>query len=272
MRKGSARGKLEEMTAALFLQRVFLRPDAELRDGEFPGTLPFVRSLDIRFERPVTFFVGENGSGKSTVTEAIADLCGLPVGGGGRNELADSRAPQSRSELAPFLRAAFRKRPRDGYFFRAEFQAHFASLLEERKADPDFMGDPYARYGGRSLHTRSHGEAFLSVFSSWMAPGLIVMDEPEAALSPQRQLALLAQMARLVRGGGVQFVIATHSPILMTFPEAALLSFDDGRIAPTTLDQTSHYHITKGILSNPERYWQHLLRDDESHDEPASEP
>lgn len=253
----------ERTVAPVFLDRVFVRPDAALRDDEFPGTLAFVRDLDLRFSHAVTFFVGENGSGKSTVTEAIADLCGLPVGGGGRNELADSSAPHGRSELAPFLRAAFRKRPRDGYFFRAEFQAHFASLLEQRKADPDFWGDPYARYGGQSLHTRSHGEAFLSVFSSWMAPGLLIMDEPEAALSPQRQLTLLTQMSRLVRRGGVQFVIATHSPILMTFPGATILQFDGGRIEPTRLQDTSHYHITKGILDHPERYWQHLSRDED---------
>jgi predicted ATPase len=254
---------LSTMSAPVFLERVFVKPDAMFRDEEFPGTLPFVRELDLRFTHAVTFFVGENGSGKSTVTEAVAELCGLPVGGGGRNELADLRTPHARSELAPFLRAAFRKRPRDGYFFRAEFQAHFASLLEHRKADPDFWWDPYERYGGQSLHTRSHGEAFLAMFSSWMTPGLIVMDEPEAALSPQRQLSLLAQMARLVRRGGVQFVVATHSPILMTFPGATLLLFEEGRIEATRLQDTSHYHITKGILEHPERYWQHLSREDE---------
>jgi predicted ATPase len=251
------------MTATLFLRRVYLRPEAKLVQGEFPATLPFVGSLDLQLDHPVTIFIGENGSGKSTVIEAIAELSKLPVGGGGRNELADLRAPQSRSELAPFLRAAFQKKPRDGYFFRAEFQAHFATLLEERRADPDFLGDPYARYGGRSLHTRSHGEAFLSILSSWMAPGLILMDEPEAALSPQRQLFLLAQMVRLVREGGAQFVIATHSPILMTYPEACLLSFDGDRVTPTRLEDTSHFQITKGILDNPGRYWKHLLSDDE---------
>ncbi len=249
-------------TAPRFLRRVYLRPGAQLTDGEFPGTLPFVRNFDLQFERPVTILIGENGSGKSTVIEAIAELSGLPVSGGGRNELADLKAPHGRSELAPFLRAAFQKKPTDGYFFRAEFQAHFATLLEERKADPYFTGDPYARYGGRSLHTRSHGEAFLSVLSSWMSPGFIVMDEPESALSPQRQLSLLAQMVRLVRDGGAQFVIATHSPILMTYPGAALLSFDGGIVGPTRLEDTSHFQITKGILDSPGRYWKHLLNED----------
>lgn len=247
-----------------FLQRLSLKENVELpRDG-FPGNLPFVHTLDIRFTSTVTFFVGENGSGKSTVMEAVAAMCGLPTAGGGRNELADQKAPHARSELAPFLRGAFRRKPPDGYFFRAEFQAHFASLLEERRADPDFRGDPYARYGGRSLHTRSHGEAFLEVFTAWLNPGMILMDEPEAALSPQRQLALLSKMAKLAQSGGVQFVVATHSPIILTFPNATLLSFDGEHIKTTRLEETSHFHITKGILDAPQRYWKHLLTDDEA--------
>lgn len=246
------------------MERIFLRPGTRLDTNVFPDALPFVRNLDLHFQKSVTFFVGENGSGKSTLIEAVAELCGLPVGGGGRNEIADFRAPHQRSELAPLLRGAFKRKPPDGYFFRAEFQAHFASLLEQRRADPDFLGDPYARYGGRSLHTRSHGEAFLEVFSSWMTPGLIVMDEPEAALSPQRQLALLVQMANLAHSFKVQFIIATHSPILLTFPGASLLSFDDDGLKPTTLEATSHYQITRGILENPGRYWNHLLTEEES--------
>jgi predicted ATPase len=246
----------------MFLRRVYLRSDARLT-GEFPSSLPFVRGLDVPIERPVTILVGENGSGKSTLVEAIAELSGLPVGGGGRNELAGLGSPRNRSELAPLLRAAFKKKPKNGYFFRAEFQSRFADLLEERKADPDFLADPYGRYGGRSLHTRSHGEAFLAVLASWMSSGLIIMDEPESALSPQRQLVLLAQMSRLLRDGDTQFVIATHSPILMTYPEASLLSLDGNGITPTRLEDTTHFQITKGILDNPGRYWKHLLSTDE---------
>jgi predicted ATPase len=250
-----------------FLQRIYLREDLALPD-EFPTNQPFVRSLDISFTSGVTFLVGENGSGKSTLLEAIATICGLPAAGGGRNELAGMKAPHSQSELAPFLRGAFRQRPRDGYFFRAEFQAHFASLLEERKADPDFWSatrpaDPFARFGGRSLHTRSHGEAFLEMFSAWLNPGIILMDEPEAALSPQRQLVLLSKMARLTRTSDVQFIVATHSPIILSFPGAILLSFDGGQIAATRLEDTSHFQVTKGILDSPQRYWKHLLSDDD---------
>jgi predicted ATPase len=243
---------------APFLKRVCLRDGAALPEG-YPGDLPFVPSFDLGFTSPVTFLVGENGCGKSTVLEALAEICELPVGGGGRNELADLRGLHPRSDLGPLVRGVFRRKPADGYFFRAEFQAHFASLLERRRADPDFWGDPYARYGGRSLHTRSHGEAFLEVFRAWMAPGIVLMDEPEAALSPQRQLALLAKMAELAESGSAQFIIATHSPILLTYPGATLLAFEGPRIAPTRLEDTSHYQITKGILEAPEQYWRHLL-------------
>lgn len=252
-----------DMPAELFLRQAYVRPDAKFSDADFPGTLPFIRNFDIRFVAPVTIFVGENGSGKSTVMEALAELCGLPVGGGGRNELGALSMSRQRSELAPFLRASFLKKPRDGYFFRAEFQAHFAALLEERRADPEFQGNPYARYGGLPLHTQSHGEAFLAVLSSWMRPGLILMDEPEAALSPQRQLSLLLQIARLAGSGSTQFVIATHSTIMMTYPGASLLSFDGASITPTRLEDTSHFQITKGVLEHPQRYWKHLLIDEE---------
>lgn len=247
-----------------YLRKVSLLDDRVTEPEAFPFSLPFVRDLDLELTARVTFLVGENGSGKSTLIEALAQLCGLPVAGGGRNELAGAHGPHRKSELAPVLRASFSRRPPDGYFFRAEFQAHFASLLEDRRDDPDFWADPFARYGGVSLHTRSHGESFLAMLMSWMQPGIVLMDEPESALSPQRQLTLLAQMARLAARGDVQFVIATHSAILLTLPGASIITFDRGKLEAISIEETSHYQITRGILESPERYWKHLLRDDES--------
>ncbi len=243
---------------APFLQRVSIVEDRVSDFTAWPYSIPFVRGLSLPFKSAVTFFVGENGSGKSTLTEAVAELCGLPVAGGGKNEAADRHGPERRSPLAPALRPAFTARPRDSYFFRAEFQAHFASLLDEREDDPDFLGDPYARYGGKSLHTRSHGEAFLAILLDRMKSGLFIMDEPESALSPQRQLTLLTRMAQLVGEGDSQFIVATHSPILLTYPEADIVSFDDGPLVSVRLQDTSHYQITKGILEAPDRHWRLL--------------
>lgn len=228
-------------------------------ERSFPFDLGFLVNLDLHFEVPVTFFVGENGSGKSTLLEAIAALCRLPVAGGGRNELSGNHGPENESALSRVLRPSFRRQPRDGFFLRAEFAAHFASLLDTRKSDPDFHGDPYSRYGGRSLHVQSHGEAFLSILQNRVEEGIFLFDEPEAALSPQRQLALLVLIHGLVERGNSQFIIATHSPLLMTYPGAQIVSFDGLDLRVISLEETSHYQITRGILEQPERYWNHLI-------------
>lgn len=246
------------MSPAPFLQHVAV-VDEWVRDFDvWPYSLPFVRGLALEFHRPVTFFVGENGSGKSTLLEGIAQACGLPAAGGGVNELPDRHGPQNQAALCGALRCAFRDRPLDRYFFRAEFQAHFASLLDRREDDPDFGRDPYARYGGKSLHTRSHGEAFLAMLIGRLESGLVLMDEPESALSPQRQLTLLARMAEMAAEGASQFLVATHSPILLTYPGAAVVSFDSASLPVVRLEDTSHYRITRGILEHPESYWRHL--------------
>lgn len=233
----------------------------------FPHDLPFVRDLDLTFRSAVTFFVGENGSGKSTLLEGLAAHCRLPVGGGSRQEIATNHAPENDSPLARALRPRFRRRPIDGFFLRAETHAHFATLLEAREDDPDWRiggGSPYRSYGGRSLHRMSHGEAFLAVVVNRLDDGIFLLDEPEAALSPQRQLALLVAMHDRVANGAAQFVVATHSPILMTYPGAQIVSFDGGRLHEVELRETDHYRITREMLEDPETYWKYLLEDDEA--------
>ncbi len=232
--------------------------------GQFPFSLPFLPTLDLKFDSHVTFFVGENGSGKSTLLEAIADLCGLPVSGGSKNETGHHHGPELESVLARSLKASFHRRPWDGFFLRAEFYANFASLLDERRADPDFVGDPYGLYGGKSLHERSHGESFMEIVQGRMDSGMFLLDEPESALSPQRQLALLANIAAAAASGEAQFIIATHSPILLTYPGATIRDFNDPELPVIRLEDTAHYQITRGILESPERYWRHLMppRDD----------
>ncbi|MFK7767005.1 MAG: AAA family ATPase [Mariniblastus sp.] len=234
------------------------------RSDRFPFSIPWVhQNFELRFPNAVTFFVGENGSGKSTLIEAIASLCGYPISGGGTNDATSRFGPEHDSELAQAMYPEFQKRHRDGYFFRAEFYAHFASLLEQRAIDPDFEGDPYGRYGGKSLHQRSHGESFLALLQNRFHSGLYLLDEPESALSPQRQLTLLAMIADRVSKGKSQFIIATHSPILMTYPGATIIDFDSESLEPVALEDTTHYHLTRGILDNPQMYWRHLLNKDD---------
>lgn len=264
------------MKPAPFLSHVRRDQSVPLDPETFPGNLRFVADLELTFETPVTFFVGENGSGKSTLLEAIAVLSGFPQAGGGTNDLVGSHGLNEKSPLADSLRAGFARRPRDGYFFRADLQAHFASLLDARRDDPDFGRNPYQRYGGRPLHTLSHGEAFLATLKNRVGDGLYLLDEPESALSPQRQLALLALMYDAVhrapeeenhgkkkgnRGQGecgTQFVIATHSAILLTYPGASIISFDGERLETVAIEETTHYQITHGVLTRPESYWKHL--------------
>jgi predicted ATPase len=247
-----------------------LNADEPFKRDVFPGNLAFIDELHLDIDSPVTFFVGENGSGKSTLLEAMAVLAHLPITGGGTNEFQSDHAFAEQSALADSLQLAFIRQPKDRYFFRAETQAHFASLLEQRQVDPDFIdsrgvpADPFKCYGGRSLHQMSHGESFLSIMQNRFGQGLYFMDEPESALSPQRQLTLLALMHDLVRTEKSQFFIATHSPILLTFPGATIISFDHGKLGPIALEDTTHFKITRELLNKPELYWRHLVATDDS--------
>lgn len=245
-------------SAAVYLTRLRLIPERVPGYESYPFSVPFVRDLNLTFDNAVTMLVGENGTGKSTLLEGMALAVGVPAAGGGRNELPDDSATLGARRLSKALRPSFALRPPDTWFLRAENMVRFADLLEARRADPDFDGDPYKLYGGKSLHERSHGEAFLNVLTHRMDAGLILLDEPETALSPQRQLALLALMDRLVRQGKAQFIVATHAPILLTFPGASLLSFDHVPPRRVALTDTSHYRITRGILEHPGRWWRAL--------------
>lgn len=253
--------------AVPYLQYVRRNPSVELPPTEFPGSLPFVRDLSLEFHSPVTFFVGENGCGKSTLLEAIAYLVGLPISGGSFNEDGAGHGPDEESLLSTAIRIGSVRSIPDAYFFRAELQANFAALLDRRRLDPEFGGDPYSYYGGKSLLTMSHGEAFLSVMSNRFQKGLFLLDEPESALSPKRQLSLLALMHERVQSGKTQFIVATHSPVLLTYPNARIVSFDDRILREISLEETSHFQITQGILNRPEAYWKYLREDVSENDD-----
>jgi predicted ATPase len=231
---------------------------------EYPFCLPIIRNLKkIQFLKQVTFFVGENGTGKSTLLEAIAYHAGFGAEGGSKNILFKTSQESTYAgtqNLADCLTLSWRQKPKDGYFFRAESFHNVVSYIDylERECG----GRAYIPYGGKSLHHQSHGESFLAFFSNRMGKGgFFVLDEPEAALSPQRQLSLLATMHQLCQNSNTQFIIATHSPIVLAYPEATIYSCDNQQLQEITYTETAHYQITKRFLENPELYLKNLFLD-----------
>lgn len=223
----------------------------ENRD-QYPFDIPAIRSLErLELTNNVTFFVGENGSGKSTLLEGIAHQCGFNTAGGGRNNAYETYA--SESSLGNYLRLAWLPKITNGFFMRSESFYQFASHVDE-------MPESLQYYGGRSLHEQSHGESFLSLFvNRFSSKGIYLLDEPEAALSPARQLSLLRILHDL--SGTSQFIIATHSPILLGYPEAEILSFDDSHIQEVAYEETDHYQITRSFLENRDRMLNELFKD-----------
>jgi predicted ATPase len=231
--------------------------------NRFPYTLPAVRHLTtLAFHPKVTFLVGENGSGKSTLLEAIAVACGLNPEGGSRNFNFASR--ETHSSLDESLRLARSlSTPGDCYFLRAESFYNVATEIERLDKEPRGGPPIIDAYGGLSLHEQSHGESFFALFRHrFRENGLYLMDEPEAALSPNRQLQFLVLLHDYVCNGG-QFIIATHSPIIMAYPEARIHLLDAAGIREIAYTDTEHYQVTRNFLSNPRRFLSILLEDDD---------
>ena len=267
----------------IHLASVSRRGDA---DEAFPFTVPAIRTLErLALTRPVTFFVGENGSGKSTLLEGIATAARLPTVGSAEVQQDDWLEAQRR--LGKALRLSWTKRTHSGFFLRAEDFFGFlkrmarlrAELLIERvEAARQYKTDGRSevalglklgplqaslaelekRYGAE-LDANSHGESFLKLFQSRFVPGgLYLMDEPEAPLSPQSQLALLAMIGDMVSQDG-QFIIATHSPMLLAFPDAQIYSFDQTPVEVVAYDDLDHVRITREFLNAPQRYLNQIL-------------
>jgi predicted ATPase len=235
-----------------FLVRATLLREKVTSFTDFPFNIPAIGGLEtLEFERPVTFFVGENGAGKSTLLEAIAIGMGLNPEGGSRNFKFATR--DSHSNLSKFLRLSrSARRVRDSYFLRAESYFNVASEIEALDREPGFGPPIINSYGGKSLHEQSHGESFFSLFMNRLrGNGLYFFDEPEAALSPNRQLAFLSRLHDLVKTGS-QFLIATHSPILMAYPNASIHLLGDGPPLRIEYRDTEHYGVTRTFLNDTE--------------------
>ena len=247
------------MNPSQFVRSVALRRDKVESFDQYPFCLPVVKALtQFDLHAKVTFFVGENGSGKSTLLEAIAVSLGFNAEGGSKNFRFGTR--RSHSVLHEYLRVTKGvKRPRDGFFLRAESFFNVATEIENLDAEPSFGPPVIDSYGGRSLHEQSHGESFLALMlERFGGQGVYILDEPEAALSPQRQLAVLSRMHDLVRDD-TQFVVATHSPILMAYPDACIYRCDEDGLTKVAYQDTDHFKVTRDFLANPERMLRVLM-------------
>jgi len=237
------------------LQEVYLRRAEVASFDAYPFCLPAVRGLEkLPIHPRVTFFVGENGSGKSTLLEALAVLLGLNPEGGNRNFRFATR--ESHSDLWRYLQPihtlGFKQ---DAYFVRAESFFNLATEIERVGVDRG--------YGDRKLHEQSHGESFFALFEHrFKGSGLYLLDEPEAALSPSRQMSFLTLIHQLGKADS-QFVIATHSPIILAYPEAWIYAFTEQGLQRVAYQETEHYKVTHAFLTRTNRMLKILLENDE---------
>jgi predicted ATPase len=266
-----------------YLRSITIRDWGKSEAGDFPFALDIVRTLKgIEFDTPVTFFVGENGSGKSTLLEAIA--CAIGSITVGSESVKTDPSLTSIRRLSRYFQLSWAKRTHKGFFLRAEdffgyaksmrqaqeeLQKEMVELEGEARGRSEFAASQtrmaYAgeisgiknRYG-EGLDSRSHGESFMTLFQSRFVPGgLYLMDEPEAALSPARQLTFISALKQMVEKES-QFIIATHSPIILAFPGAAIWSFDGGMVHLVPYEQLEHVNLTRDFLSNPQAFLRHL--------------
>lgn len=232
--------------------------------NQYPFSLNIVKNLqEIEFPTQVTFLVGENGAGKSTILEAIASKAGFGAEGGSKNiafKTSEEKTYVGAQNLAEQLTLSWRSKPKNGYFFRAESFFNVANYIDYIAQQGGEAA--YAPYGGKSLHEQSHGESFLSFFKNRLGNGgFFIFDEPEAALSPQRQLSLMVIIHEMCKNTNAQFIIATHSPILLAYPNSTIYSCDSDTLTRIEYKDTEHYQITKQFLDNPSRYLHYLFND-----------
>ncbi|MBQ8474347.1 MAG: AAA family ATPase [Clostridia bacterium] len=234
-----------------------------LDSTSYLNRLPVISFLrengQLDFPADVTFFVGENGTCKSTLLEAIAVSYGFNAEGGSKN--FNFSTNPTHSELYKHIQIRRSGGARDGFFLRAESLYNVATNIDDMDREASFDPLVIESFGGVSLHNQSHGESFLSIVQNrFFGNGLYILDEPEAALSPMRLLTLMVEMSELVKKNS-QFIIATHSPVLMAFPNAEILEFSQSGINSVNYKDTDHYQITKRFLDDPEKMLSYLLND-----------
>lgn len=241
-----------------YIKSLELKKESIADFGRYPFCLPAVRALDgIELHPKVTYFVGENGTGKSTILEAVAAAYGFNPEGGSRNFSFSTK--DSHSDLYRSIKIIKGiKRPRDGYFLRAESFYNVESSIDRLDEEFSFGPPVKAFYGGISLHEQSHGESFFALFQNRLrGKGLYILDEPEAALSPSRQMSLLARMHDLINSES-QFIIATHSPIIMSYPDSFIYAIGNG-IKRVKYEETEHFQIMKAFVNNRDKMLGELL-------------
>jgi predicted ATPase len=244
-----------------YLREISLKREHVTDYGQYPFCIPAVRHLDVLELHPdVTFFVGENGSGKSTLLEGIALALGFGPEGGTKNTRFETASTTSLLFKALRIVRSF-SRPKDHYFLRAESFFNVASEVRRLDSEPGLGAAIGPTYGDHDLHEQSHGESFMALLLNKLrGKGLYLFDEPEAALSPNRQLAALSAIHQLVLEES-QFIIATHSPILLAYPRAKIVLFDGTGISVVKYEDTEHYAVTRDFLNHYKRRLDQLLSD-----------
>lgn len=224
----------------------------------YPFNLPILRNLyEINFSVPVTFFCGENGSGKSTLIEAIAVCAGFNSEGGSKNFMFETKK-DSISELHRHISIGYARRPKDGFFLRAESFYNVATYIDALDEQPAPSGKIIQSYGGISLHEQSHGESILSLlYNRFTGNGIYILDEPESALSASKQYEIMFLIQELIKNNS-QFIIATHSPILLSFPGAIIYEAKDDELIMTSYEECGPYKFMQDYINNYQRYIKYI--------------